>query len=85
MKERFQPEAGNEVLKGFLLKLTPMGNVPCPYQCICIIIKVKWYNDEPLLNFWRGYALSVGAASRREAMPQALRDASRSKIPVGVR
>jgi hypothetical protein len=22
----FQPEAGNEVLKGFYLKLTPMGN-----------------------------------------------------------
>ena len=58
--------------------------MPCPYQRICIIIKVKLYNDEPLLNSWRGYALSVRVASRREVMPQALRDASRSKIPVGV-
>ena len=27
MKEHFQPEAGNEILKEFLLKLTPMGIV----------------------------------------------------------
>ncbi|MEH2278666.1 MAG: hypothetical protein V7K40_28755 [Nostoc sp.] len=26
MKEHFQPEAGNEVLKGFTLKLTRMSN-----------------------------------------------------------
>ncbi|MEH2235394.1 hypothetical protein [Nostoc sp.] len=33
--QHFQPEAGNEVLKGFELKLTPMNNVvPLPVYLI---------------------------------------------------
>ncbi len=35
--------------------------MPCPYQRICIIIKVKWYKS------WKGFA--NGMATLREAAP----------------
>ncbi|MEH1926706.1 MAG: hypothetical protein V7K83_04195 [Nostoc sp.] len=37
-EQYFQPEAGNEVLKGFWLKLTPMSFFCAPTMC-CIQMK----------------------------------------------
>ncbi len=34
IEEHFQPEAGNKVLKGFELKLTPMASRPPYFQFI---------------------------------------------------
>jgi hypothetical protein len=40
--------------------------MPCSYQCICIIIKVKWYELSKLFCLTKRLLYALAEASRRE-------------------